>query len=389
MNPPVSHTRVSAILFLCLFAAQSGLIALSPVLVQVASDLDVSTATAGQLRTISGLAAGVTALALVRMGRRASLQRQLVTGAGLLALSSLASAAAPNFVALALTQLPVGIAIALLVAAGTAAASEWAKPEHRASVLSWALIGNPAAWILGMPTIGLIGEHNWRYGWLALPLVAAVAAAYGAAHAPKSRAMDTAQLGILDVLTDPNVAFWALGELLANSAWIGLLVYSGALFADSYDTSTSVIGIVLALAAAAFVAGNLTFRRYADGELRQPLIGLALAMAVIVPLVGAIRPDASVSAFLLAVAAFLGGGRTFLGNAYGLQAAPERRHAVMAARAAANQFGYFVGSAIAGAALAVASYPGLGLVLSLLLLAAAAVLTSRDAIRDVPTLAVK
>jgi DHA1 family inner membrane transport protein len=368
MTTPVRHTRVSAILFLCLFAAQAGLIALSPVLVQVASDLDVSTAAAGQLRTISGLA-----------GRRASLRRQLVLGATLLAVSSLASAAAPNFVALALAQLPVGISIAVLVTAGTAAAGEWVQPEHRAAVLSWALIGNPAAWIVGMPAIGLVGANNWRYGWLVLPLIAAVAAAFGAARGPKSRAMETRRLGILDVLADPNVAPWACGELLANSAWIGLLVYSGALFADSYDTSTSVIGMVLALAAAAFVAGNLTFRRRADGELRQPLIKLALAMAAVVPLVGAVRPDASVSAILLAAAAFLGGARTLLGNAYGLQAAPERRHAVMAARAAANQFGYFVGSAIAGSALAVAGYTGLGLVLSLLFVGAAALLTSPEA----------
>jgi predicted MFS family arabinose efflux permease len=383
MTTPVRHTRVSAILFLCLFAAQAGLIALSPVLVQVASDLHVSTAAAGQLRTISGLAAGVTALVLVRLAGRASLRRQLVLGATLLAVSSLASAAAPNFTVLALAQLPVGISIAVLVTAGTAAAGEWVRPEHRAAVLSWALIGNPAAWIVGMPAIGLVGANNWRYGWLVLPLVAAVAAAFGAACGPKSRATDTTRLGILDVLADPNVAPWAGGELLANSAWIGLLVYSGALFADSYDTSTSVIGMMLALAASAFVAGNLTFRRYADGELRQPLIKLALAMAAVVPLVGAVRPDASVSAVLLAAAAFLGGARTLLGNAYGLQAAPERRHAVMAARAAANQFGYFVGSAIAGSALALAGYTGLGLVLSLLFVGAAALLTGRGAVRDV------
>jgi predicted MFS family arabinose efflux permease len=388
MSPRISHTRVSVILFLCVFAAQAGLIALSPLLAQVASDLEVSTATAGQLRTISGLAAGVTALALVRIGRRASLQRQLVLGAALLAVSSLASAAAPNFITLALTQVPVGIAIAVLITAATAAAAEWVTPEHRANVLSWALIGNPAAWIVGMPALGLVGDRNWRYAWLALPLVAAAVAAFGAARAPKNRVDESPQLGIVDVLADPNVAPWALGELLANSAWIGLLVYSGALFADSYGTSTSVIGIVLALAAVAFVAGNLTFRRYAGGELRQPLIRLALGMAAIAPLVGAIRPTAWVSAVLLALTAFLGGARTLLGNAYGLQAAPDRRHAVMAARAAANQFGYFIGSAIAGAALALAGYPGLGVVLSLLFVGAAALLTSRRGVQDVPKLAV-
>jgi predicted MFS family arabinose efflux permease len=377
MTAQRGHARISAILFLCLFAGQAGLIALSPVLVQVASDLDVSTATAGQLRTISGLAAGLTALRLAAVARRIELRHLLIGGAALLAAGSLASAAAPSFVALALAQLPVGVAIGVLVTAATAAAAEWAPPEHRARVLSWALIGNPAAWIVGMPTIGLVGEASWRYTWLALPLLAGVAAASAAARGPSSPPSEAADGGVLAALADRDVARWALGELLANSAWIGLLVYSGALFTESYGTSTTLTGIVLAFAAAAFVTGNLTFRRYAGGEQRQLLVRLALAMGAIVPLVGAVRPNTAVSALLLAATAFLGGARTLLGNAFGLQAAPERRVAVMAARAAANQFGYFVGSAVGGVALAAFGYPGLGLVLSLLFVAAAAPLTSR------------
>jgi hypothetical protein len=73
-----ASARVSAILFLCLFAGQAGLIALSPVLVEVASNLGVSTAAAGQLRTISGLAAGLTALCLAAVSRRLQLRQLLV-----------------------------------------------------------------------------------------------------------------------------------------------------------------------------------------------------------------------------------------------------------------------------------------------------------------------
>jgi hypothetical protein len=54
---------VGAVLFLCLFAAQAGAIALSPVLAEVARDLDVSTAWAGQLRTVAGLVAGIGSFA--------------------------------------------------------------------------------------------------------------------------------------------------------------------------------------------------------------------------------------------------------------------------------------------------------------------------------------
>jgi predicted MFS family arabinose efflux permease len=373
-----ASARVSAILFLCLFAGQAGLIALSPVLVEVASNLGVSTAAAGQLRTISGLAAGLTALCLAAVSRRLQLRQLLIGGSTLLAAGSLASAAAPNFAVLALVQLAIGVAVAVLVTAGTAAVAEWTPPEQRARVLSWALVGNPAAWIIGMPVAGLVGGASWRYAWLGLPLVGAVVAAFAAATAPRSAPSGAPRGGLLAALSDRDVSRWALGELLANSAWIGLLVYSGALFTESYGTSTVRTGVVLALAAVAFAAGNLTSRRHADGDLRHRLVALALAMAVIVPLFGIVRPSTAVSAGLFAVAAFLGGARTLLGNAFGLQAAPERRVAVMATRAAANQFGYFVGSAVGGIALAAAGYPGLAVVLGLLFVAAAAALSTRQ-----------
>ena len=49
-------------LALPLAASQAALLVLTPILVSLATDLDVSTATAGQLRTISGLAAGLLVL---------------------------------------------------------------------------------------------------------------------------------------------------------------------------------------------------------------------------------------------------------------------------------------------------------------------------------------
>ena len=144
----MSTARVSAVLFLCLFAGQAGAIALSPVLAEVARDLDVSTATAGQLRTVAGLVAGITALALGRLGARFPLRRQLLIGSLLLALGSLASAAAPSIGLLAAAQAPVGAGIAILTTAGTLAAAEWVPAEQRAATLSWALIGQPAAWMM-------------------------------------------------------------------------------------------------------------------------------------------------------------------------------------------------------------------------------------------------
>jgi len=382
------RSGVGPVLFLCLFASQAGLIALSPVLVQVARDLGVSTATAGQLRTISGVAAGATALALGRAAGRVGLRKLLLGGILLLGCSSLASAAAPSFAVLALAQILIGIAVAVLVTAATTAAAEWAPVEHRTRVLSWALNGQAAAWIVGMPAIGAVGEASWRYAWVALPLAASIVAGLAVIRQPSSPPAQATTGGLLTALAEGLIARWALGELLASSAWAGTLVYAGALFAESYGTRLALTGAVLALAAGMYVVGNLAFRRFANGDSRRLLVRLALALAASVTLFGAVRHGLLVSAIFLAASAFMAGGRTLISNAFGLEAAPERRRAVMAARAAANQFGYFVGSAVGGVALAAWGYGALGLVLGSLF-AAAALPLSTVASRHRPAAAVE
>lgn len=365
------HAGVSAVLFLSLFSSQAALIATTPVLAQIARDLDVSTALAGQLRTITGLAAGITALLLGPMAGRVGLGRQLLGASLLVAVGSLASAAAPSFAVLALAQVPVGIGVAAFVTASTIAPAAWAPPELRTRVLSWALLGQPAAWIVGMPTIGLIGEQSWRYAWLAMPLVGSVLA--GAAVIPRAseRPQPVRPARLAVAFSDRHLARWLLAELLANTAWAGTIVFAGALFVESYGTSPRLTGLVLALVAGAYVAGNRVAERRAWNGARFALVVLLMGLAATDALFGALRPSIPVSALMLSAAAFAAGARTFVSSAHGLAVRDEFRPAVMGSRAATMQFGYFGGSLGGGAALAIGGYAVFGAAMSLLFLAAA------------------
>src|SRR5919199_4015854 len=164
-----SLAHPGAVLFACLFASQSAMLVLSPTLVEVARELGVSTATAGQLRSISGATGGATALILATAARRAGLRELLSAGAGLVVLASALSAAAPSFAALGAGQALLGVGIGLLIAVGIAAAGQWPAPAERPHVLAWAIAGMPTAWIAGMPLIGALGDHGWRAPWIALP----------------------------------------------------------------------------------------------------------------------------------------------------------------------------------------------------------------------------
>jgi predicted MFS family arabinose efflux permease len=365
-----SRRAVGATLFLSLAASQSAVLALTPVLAEVASDFDVSTALAGQLRTVSGLTAGATALCAGLLATRVGLRDLLGAGLVLLALGSAASAAAPDFAVLALAQILVGAGVGLSYSAAVAAVAEWSSAEERSRVLAMALLGPPAAWIVGMPLVGIVGEASWRLVWLVVPLVSALAALVVLARRGSTPPAAT-RAGLRSVLAYPGVARWSVGELLAFSAWAGSLVYMGALFIESYGLSVAATGIVLGAGAAVYVPGNLLFRRWIDDHDQLLLVVLALAAAATVAVLGAYRPSAWFSLGAYSLLAFLAGGRTLAGSARGLDLAPELRLGVTGVRTAALQLGYFVGAAVGGLALASAGYTGLGLAFAALFVAAA------------------
>src|SRR5829696_4344387 len=139
-----------AALFVAMFAAQAGLLSLGPVLPDVAREFGISTAAAGQLRTLGGLAGGATALAIALLGSRLRLRGMLIAGHLMLALGALASAAAPSLAMLAAAQAAVGAAAGLLIAGALAASAAWSEPGRRSRALAVASLGQPMSWVAGM-----------------------------------------------------------------------------------------------------------------------------------------------------------------------------------------------------------------------------------------------
>lgn len=335
----------------------------------VAADLEVSTAIAGQLRTVSGLSAGATALVAGLAASRVGLRELLGVGLVLLACGSALSAAAPGFAVLAIAQLLISSGVGLSYSGAIAAVAEWTTPEDRSSVLSVALLGPPMAWVVGMPLCGLVGDVSWRLAWIAVPFASALAALVVLARR-RSTPPAAARANLRAVLRYPGVVRWSTGELLAFSAWAGSLVFMGALFVESYGLSAGSTGIVLGAGALAYLPGNLIFRRLVDDHGRTLLVCLALAAAATVAVLGAVRPSAWFSLCLFAGLSFLAAGRTLAGSARGLDLAPELRLGVTGVRTAALQFGYFVGAAVGGLALAAGGYTALGLAFAILFVGA-------------------
>ena len=176
-----------------------------------------------------------------------------------------------------------------------------------------------------MPVIGLLGAVSWRWGWLAMPFAAAVLALVAIVARPADHRREPRVRTWRMLAEDRVVAGWALGELFAWSAWAGALVYAGALFVESYGVSTGTAGVLLGLAAVAYLPGNMLARRRVDTSARQLAAAVPPLAAAIVVVFGAWRPSVGVSGAIFALLAFVVAARTIAGSALGLQVCSERR----------------------------------------------------------------
>jgi predicted MFS family arabinose efflux permease len=356
---------------MCVFTSQAAVLVLSPILVELARDLDVSTAVAGQLRVFAAPVALVVAVLVGRSGGRLPLRSLLCAGSALVAAGSIASAAAPSFVVLALAQVPVWVGVAVLVAGGVGAAGS-ATADARSRVVAVALAGAPAAWIVGMPAIGLVAEASWRLAFVAVPLPAAVVTGAVLLTRRPEQPVRRRDASLALLLREPGARLWMLGEVLAMSAWAGTLVFSGALFIEVYGVSPRLTGVLLATVAVAYLAGNTLAGRIHHECLRRALARSNIAAAAAVSLTWMVTPNVVVTLVLFSFAAAVVAARTVVGTGQGFTLAGDRKLEVGAARAAVTHAGYLAGSFVGGAALALGGFPAVGAAFGLLFVGATA-----------------
>lgn len=352
----------SVVLFLALFASQAGVLILAPILSDVAADFDVSIAQAGQLRLLAAPLAALVAIAAGRSLVHLSPRALLGVGSALLAFGSIASAAAPTLSLLAAAQVPTWAGVATLIAAGLAATAAWSEPEARTRVVAHALAGAPAAWIVGMPLIGAVAEVNWRLAFLAFPLPAALLVGFAVVRRPGDRPLTGGRGSLTGLLGRVEARRWALSELLANSAWAGTLVFSGALFTERFGMSTAATGLALAGVATAFLVGNQFAGRADPGRAGQAMLEGSVGAAVLVALTWALTPSVPITLLLFAAAAFVAATRGVAGTVYGFQVSGDLGREVGSIRAVANQLGYLIGSVLGGFALALGGFSALAVV---------------------------
>ena len=107
--------------------------------------------------------------------------------------------------------------------------------------------GHRSAWVVGMPLGGAAGEASWRLSWIVVPLVLSLAGLVALSRRRAYTPCGRRERDCARVLEQPAVVRWSLGELLAYSGWLGVLVFIGALFVEAHGLSVAATGLALGL----------------------------------------------------------------------------------------------------------------------------------------------
>jgi len=170
MNPRVF------VLTLSTFAFGSAAFIFAGLLEEMARDLGVSTAVAGQLQTAyvltSALLGPVAAHLLGRVDRRIV----VIAGLGFALVLHLACAVAPNFESLLVLRGLAGLAGAMSAPAASVAAASLVPPERRGSALAMVAGGMTLAFVIGIPMGSIVGSiFDWRATFLVAATLSAIA----------------------------------------------------------------------------------------------------------------------------------------------------------------------------------------------------------------------
>jgi DHA1 family inner membrane transport protein len=370
-----SDSFILTALIVTMIVNQTGVVIISPLVVDIGASFGISDSLAGQLRTVAALSSALLAPYIGVLSERIGRKPILLTGLGIIGVTGLGSALAPTFLALVLVQFLAGIGVACLLSMGLAAVGDYFAPERRSWAMGMVNIGQPLAWIIGLPLIGFLADAlSWRWSFVGVPVLFSLIGLAFVLRLPKPEGFDEAEESrnphhaLREILADRSATAWVLTELCAYTGWAGTLTFLGVFYIDRYDLTAGKASPLLALSALGFVGGSLVAHHVADcfGQ-RQTILVTAILSGMV--LIGAMIFSWPLlpTVILLILFGLSQGSRGATSNTLGLQQSTRYRGAMMALRASVAQLGYVFGGLIGGLVLAWSGMPLLALVFGVLI----------------------
>ena len=250
----------------------------------IASGVDVSIPSAGNVISAYALGVVVGAPLLAIVGAKMSRQRLLLWLMAAFAVGNLASAAAPTYHTLLVARFASGLPHGAFFGIGAVVAASLVAPHRRAWAVSMMMAGLTVANIVGVPLGTLLGQgFGWRWPYVVVAVIGVATFVATLAWVPRDRPSVHATIGKeLSALRMPQV-------------WLALIIgavgFGGMFAAYTYITPTlttlagfseHTVTALLAVYGVGMTLGMVVGGRLADRNVMRTLtFGLVYAMVVL------------------------------------------------------------------------------------------------------------
>ncbi|GAA2815990.1 MFS transporter [Crossiella cryophila] len=277
----MSTQRALLPLATAMFAVGTDGFIIAGLLPQIATDLDVGLAAAGQLVTAFALAFAVSAPILGALTSAMTRRAALLLGLAVFIVGNAATALGPDYTTVLLARIATAAGAGLIGAAAFSAAAAIAPPERRGRALATVMGGLTLAIAFGLPAGTLIGGADWRLTLWAVAGLGVVAAIGVAVSLPpitlpadplRARLAPLRELTVLAMLTVTTLT-------LAGTHV--LYTYIAPALTGATGGSATALTVVLLAWGVGNMIGNTVAGRLADRHPPRDVVTAGLAIAAV------------------------------------------------------------------------------------------------------------
>ena len=161
-------------LWVAVFGAMNSVFMIPALLVEIADDLKISVAVAGQLATATYAAWGFSVVSVGPLSDSFGRRPVAIVGLLLVAGSLIGAASAPNLAVFLVLRILTGLGAGTLPPNFVGAISEVISPEKRSRAVGSILAAGMLASVVSVPAVALLADWNgWRFAFLASGLLSA------------------------------------------------------------------------------------------------------------------------------------------------------------------------------------------------------------------------
>ncbi|MBI3348084.1 MAG: MFS transporter [Burkholderiales bacterium] len=259
-------------------------------LLQLASDLQVSVPTAGLL--ISGYALGVFVGAPLLTASLSKVPRKtaLLALMAIFTLGNLACALAPSYAVLMIARVVTSLAHGTFFGVGAVVAASLVSPDRKAAAISTMFTGLTVATLLGVPAGSWLGLHfGWRSTFWAVCVIGLVATAVIALFVSAREAGCGSGVSLreeLKVLGRVHVLLGLTATVFGFAGVFAVFTYIQPLLMQVTGFAESAVSAILLIFGVGMVLGNIIGGRLTDRAPVRMLLGSLTALALVLALMG-------------------------------------------------------------------------------------------------------